>query len=174
MWEFFRGWRRKVGMVTLVMACLFMAGWLRSRCVIDRFFFSQRHSMHAMFSMDGVVSWKRLTPFRDDLSAGWSERPKWISSELTENSLNNYKFYWDDGDIHWHWQWSGFDFGAASFETLSQVPGNSNWIRREEIWQIPYWAITMPLALISLWLLLSKPRKTILTKLSEPTPKEGA
>jgi hypothetical protein len=28
--EFFRGWRRKVGVLSLVMACLFAAGWVRS------------------------------------------------------------------------------------------------------------------------------------------------
>ena len=28
--EFFRGWRRKVGVLTLVMALGFMAGWVRS------------------------------------------------------------------------------------------------------------------------------------------------
>ena len=30
MMEFFRGWRRKVGVVTLAMACVFMVGWVRS------------------------------------------------------------------------------------------------------------------------------------------------
>lgn len=28
--EFFRGWRRKVGCVTLVMACVLTTGWVRS------------------------------------------------------------------------------------------------------------------------------------------------
>ena len=122
-----------------------------------------------MFSMDGVISWRKLTPFSDDLSAGWSVRPKWIPSELTENRLNNYKFYWDDGDVHWHWQWCGFDFGAASFETLSQVPSNAIWIRREEIWQIPYWSIVIPLTSIAALLLLSKPRRL----LGEKSPVAG-
>ncbi|WP_397569543.1 hypothetical protein [Schlesneria sp. T3-172] len=29
-WAFFRGWRRKLGLLTLVMACVFMVGWVRS------------------------------------------------------------------------------------------------------------------------------------------------
>jgi len=172
--EFFKGWRRKLGVVTLLMACGLMAGWLRSQSVLDRFFFSQQHSMHPMLSMDGVVSWRILTPFGENLSSGWSERPKWISSELTQNSINNYKLYWDDGDVHWHWQCIGFDFGAASFERLSQVPGNANWMRREEIWQIPYWAITIPLTLFSLWLLVWKPRKSTPKKIIEPIPEKVA
>jgi len=158
MHTYFKPWRRKIGVVTLILACLFMAGWVRSRSVLDRFFYSQQQSMHAMFSMDGVVSWRRLTPFADDLPTGWSQQPKWITSELTQNSRDNYQFYWKDGNVHWHWQWNGFDFGAALFETLSQVPGKANWIRREEIWQFPYWSIVIPLTLLSGWLLLSKPR----------------
>lgn len=30
MHDFFNGWRRKVGVATLVMACVFTAGWVRS------------------------------------------------------------------------------------------------------------------------------------------------
>ena len=36
MGEFFKGWRRKVGVLTLVMACMFMAVWIRSSLVIDK------------------------------------------------------------------------------------------------------------------------------------------
>ena len=35
--EFFRGWKRKLGVVSLVMACVFMAGWVRSSLLTDRF-----------------------------------------------------------------------------------------------------------------------------------------
>ena len=30
MGEFFKGWRRKVGVLTLLIACVFAAGWIRS------------------------------------------------------------------------------------------------------------------------------------------------
>ena len=33
--SFFRGWRRKIGVVTLLMACVFMAGWTRSMVADD-------------------------------------------------------------------------------------------------------------------------------------------
>ena len=36
--EFFRGWRRKGGVLTLVMACMFAAGWVRSHTQIDLVF----------------------------------------------------------------------------------------------------------------------------------------
>ena len=35
MWEFFKGWRRKVGVVTLVMALVFMVVWIRSGVTHD-------------------------------------------------------------------------------------------------------------------------------------------
>jgi len=35
MGEFFKGWRRKTGVVTLVMACVFMSAWVRSQTTID-------------------------------------------------------------------------------------------------------------------------------------------
>ena len=34
--QFFKGWRRKVGIVMLILACLFSAGLLRSDHVLDR------------------------------------------------------------------------------------------------------------------------------------------
>ena len=35
MGEFFRGWRRKIGMLTLMLALVFMGGWVRSLVVRD-------------------------------------------------------------------------------------------------------------------------------------------
>jgi hypothetical protein len=33
--EFFKGWRRKTGVVTLMLACVFMACWVRSQTTYD-------------------------------------------------------------------------------------------------------------------------------------------
>jgi hypothetical protein len=48
MLEFFKGWRRKFGVLTLLMACVFAAGWVRSLIVADRinFFGAQMLSWH--------------------------------------------------------------------------------------------------------------------------------
>ena len=37
MGDFFRGWRRKIGCVTLMMALVGMAGWVRSHTIEDSF-----------------------------------------------------------------------------------------------------------------------------------------
>jgi hypothetical protein len=56
--EFFRGWRRKVGCVTLMMACVAMPGWTRDRVVhhdvVTRSIIGHRH---VVASFSGHVVW---------------------------------------------------------------------------------------------------------------------
>ena len=50
--EFFKEWRRKVGLLTLLMACVFMAGWVRSHVIQDQFLFStDGHSLSRFFPL---------------------------------------------------------------------------------------------------------------------------
>ena len=37
MGDFFKPWRRKIGVVTLLMACVFAAGWVKSFSTVDSF-----------------------------------------------------------------------------------------------------------------------------------------
>lgn len=39
---------------------------------------------------------------------------------------------------------------------------------------LPYWSITIPMTLISVFLLITKPRKSTPKKTDEPIPNEGA
>ena len=52
MLNFFKGWRRTVGCVTLVMACVFTSGWVRSR---DQFDIVQFAHLGGMMSYDGIL-----------------------------------------------------------------------------------------------------------------------
>lgn len=151
--EFFHGWRRKAGLLTLFVACLFMAIWVRSLLVLDRFCLPQPDRM--ILTLDGACRWLSYTPLADsDFTPGKPSRFKWISSELTEEGRNNYDafFMLSGGNIHWRWHWGGFDFGAVS-ETIQMPP------KRYEIRQIPYWSVVLPLTLLSAYLILWKPRK---------------
>lgn len=38
--EFLRGWRRRIGVLALVLACAFMGGWVRSYSEDDGFYFA--------------------------------------------------------------------------------------------------------------------------------------
>ena len=54
--EVFRGWKRKVGVVTLVLACVFMGLWLRSFTTTnDQITLWVNHSL---YSHNGSVSWE--------------------------------------------------------------------------------------------------------------------
>ena len=48
----------------------------------------------------------------------------------------------------YRWEWAGFRF-CKGWQTLYPI----------EFWCVPYWAITIPLTLLSAWLFVAKPRK---------------
>ena len=143
MGEFFHGWRRKVGCLTLVMACLFMAGWVRSRFVYD---------------------WIEVNtkPSRLSISSGWGQIRLWGMSH--QPTLPTYRYSIGEEligiDVRGTPEWR-IDF--AGFQLSDQF----------HLCFIPYWSITVPLTLISLWLLLSKPRNSTQNKITEPVPAEG-
>ena len=59
MGEFFKGWRRKAGLVTLAMACVLAVGWMRSYTVFgDVAWFGIGSQQQRMVSLAGRVSWK--------------------------------------------------------------------------------------------------------------------
>src|SRR5436305_1198495 len=43
--DFFKGWRRKLGVVTLLMVCLFTCGWIRSLSLSETLHFPARKHM---------------------------------------------------------------------------------------------------------------------------------
>ena len=50
MGDFFHGWRRKAGCITLLVACIFGTGWVRSFHINDQFPFpSQNHTTFLLF-----------------------------------------------------------------------------------------------------------------------------
>jgi len=101
MGEFFKGWRRKIGVVSLVVACVFAAGWVRSYQRFDRF----QSSSHTFFSADGAFG-----------EMAWTEK---------------------------HYLRNGREFA----ETIPSP-----------IWKCPHYVPTVPLVLLSAYLLLVKPR----------------
>ena len=58
--EFFKGWRRKVGLAALVMACVVMGAWMRSQFTSDVFCWSIGHESEVVISGNGALSWWRL------------------------------------------------------------------------------------------------------------------
>ena len=52
--------------------------------------------------------------------------------------------------------------------------GKYGYHTHETFLELPYWSVVLPLTLISAWLMLSKPYKSIPTKTREPTSNVGA
>lgn len=72
--EFFRGWKRKAGCVTLLLACVFTAGRIRSREDEDDFglkVFSKRCDVNFAFGVIRLSVWNELQQSR---VAAWTCR----------------------------------------------------------------------------------------------------
>ena len=131
MGEFFKGWRRKIGVVTLVMACVITSLWIGSRGI------SNTYAIPLPADRALVV-----TSLNGRIGCGVEV---WISPPIA--SANNGKFHE-----------SLLDYTLEEWHYLPCT--------------VPCWTIAVPLTLISLWLLLSKPYKSTRTKTIIPIQDE--
>lgn len=128
---FFHGWRRKLGIVTLVLACALMGMWVRSRVVCDSLEYSKGVRSHFIASMQSGIVWCS----RDsETQADW----RFGSRSLADARL---------GDMSL----------AKIVEQLENA--NHNQEVHLIVWTIPYWLMTIPMVALSTWLILGKPRK---------------
>ena len=159
MGEFFRGWRRKIGVVTLVMALLFMGGWVRSLSIQDVLsFHSGRHTSEHLSSVKCVLVLQRG---EIDDAEYMMTFPKWTANEFDSETK-----WFDETGMVWRWQLYGFGFGELPNDLIEGV--------QEKYFFIPHWSIVLPLILNSAYLLLSKPPKSTQEKIAEPKAIEGA
>jgi hypothetical protein len=159
--EFFKPLRRKFGVLTLVIACVFMALWVRSCSVEDRIYFPKRvedfwvANAHAIISYNHSLAW--LSEGCDAVQIGW-HWPKLRSKSKVEVVRLDEKYAAQIEEV------SFFGFGQER-ESLGFYFGIRTFV--------PYWSIVLPLTLLSAILLLSKPRKSIQIKITEPIPAGG-
>ena len=141
---FFRGWKRKVGVLTLLMSCGLVGEWVRSLYIVDSVDLSCGMLGRGSFlSVNGLFAWS--IGFEDSAFFRWKTVP------LSEILI--------DGSMYFH---DGFAFGESSFGfNGSRIPVF-----------IPYCVVVIPLSLLSAWLLLSKPQKLNPMKLTEPISQE--
>jgi hypothetical protein len=136
MTAYFKSLRRKLGVATLAMACMFSGGWVRSLYIMDTFAFSHLPNELLLVSGDGVVGWQTISATSiGSLFDGFrwhSQMPRSIEDIFNRaESLNK-------------WHWNGF--GVMQLDNSTRLGC------------IPYWSLVIPLTLLSAWLLLSKPR----------------
>lgn len=165
MGEFFKGWRRKAGLVTLVMACVLMVGWMRSYASRDllRVHVPYRYAccVHYFESFRGVLGWsnKRSSDVDPEkpLTLEWVPKGSWqyhpdvISTDPWRDR--------DLGEIHRDWHWAGFGLKAAALRFNSDKLTTTIELSNTSQWTTPYWSLVLMLTLLSAWLILWKPRK---------------
>ena len=130
--EYFRGWRRKAGCVTLVMALALMGIHARSFVVEYHVMIPVSRDVHYITICQGFVDWRAERGLRSP-----HDRIMWWSSGGSRRSPKPFRYM----RFHASYvRWNGFDVGADDGA-------------------IPIWLPTLPLTLLSAYLLLWKPRK---------------
>lgn len=132
MGDYFKPWRRQIGLRTLVLACVFMIGWMRSLSTTDQTPAVELFDRpHFFGSQGGTFYWVPLTKYQTPSS------PTTLPVAFDSSSL----------------------FRKLGFlEIEIQQNSNGMTLASGKGIGIPYWVVTIPLAILSCLLLLSKPR----------------
>ncbi|MDB5345770.1 MAG: hypothetical protein JWP89_4147 [Schlesneria sp.] len=168
--DFFHGWRRKLGCVTLVMACAVSSAWLRSYSRNDRLdgWIAARLVHGYLVSTNGQINIIRRFPLPPDKAINSLHLKKYFSWRTqsvepsypvllgrqvygTHDLVNGLPDYWSEFEVSWRFDFAGFHFGEGRHRSWDE------W--SVQLWTVPYAALTLALTLLSAWLLLSKPRR---------------
>jgi hypothetical protein len=144
--EFFKGWRRKAGLVALAMAVLLAMAWMRSYVIRDEVGLSANGHDLVVQSKHG-----RLLGISLDVEvvAGWTSQPHPSDSKFFGDHFYN-RF---SHSFEWQREICGINFGRGHL----RQPGNPD--AGFHAMQLPYWSLVLPLTLLSAWLILGKRRK---------------
>jgi len=162
MGEYFKPMRRKLGIVTLVMACLFAAGWVRSlRGTQDSLTIrTSDKDAHIFASFRDGFAWHRMNTPSEEMPpiTGLFERFSFYTATFdhTESVI-------EIGEHRMTFDWLGFRARQTEFGEIKITA-----------WAVPFWSVILPLTLLSAYLLLSKPHKSTSEKITEPIPVDGA
>lgn len=135
---YFRHLRRKVGAVTLALACFLAIAWVRSKLAGDFLILPRKE----VISINGAL----ITRF-----AGLGA-PEIVTYQAMTFSNADDRTSYDD-----EWDWLYYGFGYRSFAVTWITKGLRTTSTTFD-YRFPYWAIAIPVTLLSAWLLLSKPR----------------
>jgi hypothetical protein len=167
---YFTPLRRKIGVLTLLMACVFAAGWVRSLVVLDRIEFSdftgspnKEHSIAGLGTKRHAVVLLAYELVEFDWQTPIAQTPFNLVSVSSDASQSE-----DDVKVD-------LDYGKPMMaialpETGTEARGlaerrTGTMLLPVPFLVLPYWSIVIPLTLLSAWLLLSKPRAK-----AKPTP----
>ncbi len=173
MGDFFKPWRRKVGVMALLIACMFMSGWVRSLRTANNIAFNMGgRSLIQLISRDQALAVRRV---KSKLSVKELSVDRVLLMGFQPpkgNSTGNLAINVDPptrsaagSPFRWTIRRHGFEIGDC---TDQQFPLEIFIVR------VPYWSVVLPLTLISAYLLLARPRKPAQTKIVETSAVEEA
>jgi hypothetical protein len=142
--EFIKGWRRKAGCVTLLMACMLTSCWVRSLTRSDEI--QLGHVFGQMYSVEssaGATCWLRWTGWVSFKKVRWQSYPHGRGGELSFQGLHRFS--------------SEVNFGPdlSRVEETGIVPPDRR--ATGTGFMISYIYMVGPLTLLSAFLLLWKP-----------------
>lgn len=142
MTEFLRGWKRKVGVATLVMACVVCAEWLRSDEIADKVTITPTVANSFSVASDRHgISLICETQFL--LLTSPSDRIKFTSS--TQMFQPHPLYVGRDDRLDWRRRYWRFDLGRLRSDTKSVTA-----------LIVPHWAINAMLIMVAAWLLVGR------------------
>jgi len=146
--EFFRGWKRKVGVFTLLMACALMCGWFRSWKWWETLLVLDTGVRNCTInSNQGQIAW-----------IDWHEH--------SENPTKLRYFQMDACEFSEYRPIENLSrFVIFTKAVVRFPPGRS---ATADVRIIDYWSVVTPLTLLSAYLLLVKPRVAKPQKSVEP------
>jgi len=144
--EFFKGWKRKIGVVTLVMACVLLAAWINSY----ESDFLVGYFQHTLISVRGGLIYE--APAQP--SSQQSRNFFYLARNLKKYPILAEPFEGPTPYDKWRQQWAGFV--VAEYEIAVTLPNRTVVLERNRFYRAPDWSIVLPLTILSGWLLLSK------------------
>lgn len=145
--EFFKGWRRKAGVLTLLIACGMCCLWMRSFRLVDIVAFGKHRSANSIRSNQGTIGWHR-----DIVNIFYGDRQEG-SNRIEYKHL-----------VRWH----QMSFPRYDVHRKSEIQFSGESVAQ---FQIPYWSIVMPLTLLSAYLLIVRPKESMESQMNQPEKK---
>lgn len=160
--EFFQGWKRKVGCVTLAIALTCSVGWVRSIKNRESLYLTISNVRIAVISVDGRLGVLSVS-HSNSLEKGfvWVTLPTASVYGLQHvDAALLFNVGQGSGSVfRSRWQFIGFDCGIIERQFIPMV--------QTQYLFAPYWSIAIPLTLLTTWLLLSKPPNTTAVRADE-------
>ena len=172
MGEYFKPWRRKLGLATLVLACVFAAGWIRCQAYNDyvdlSFDVADRNLGYEFTSQRLENGYCAVGYYFNRFSPASGNQWTCEYSALPQSEDSPMQF----ANMDWQMNSLGFCIGRAADQ--QPRPNQALTIIAFSARLVPYYSIVIPLTALSAFLLIANPKTAKSTKLPEPNPHDGA